>query len=193
MFPNAFRAVHTQIAYKTLTAQYKHRLHDLTRQGLFTDKIAEQIERVVEVRARELEQFLHLDGLSSLVERVASIFCSKRAQTGDGRPSDRSQARGLNSCRDDHPVVHTFNCDMCTKTLPSVTTQPIPLNAESGIDKDRESTDSEGEGPPSSIELEQPATSGRHLVVNPMDEFDEPSPIYSDMRARGPGFSTDEI
>ena len=155
-YPNTFRAVHTQIAYKSLTAQYKHRLHTYLSQGFFTEKVADEVEGIVAHRARELEQFLHVDAVSSFVGKFTGGIIRQLAGDegtapagggGDGTAMVRQQSADFNDTsmagmcrrfRADHAVVQCFNADNAEEgPPPDITPTPsspgsLDLVAEHG-------------------------------------------------------------
>ena len=87
-YPNTFKAIHTQIAFRKISAEYKGRLHEYVHQGFFTAEYADAVESIVKGRARGLEQYLHVDALMG----VASLL------TG-------------NLINADHPIVACFKKD----------------------------------------------------------------------------------
>ena len=86
--PNTFKVIHTLLAFKATTAEFRHRLHTYQDQGFFDDKLVAQAQYVLQEREQEVEQYLALDFFQS----VAGLL-------------------SINFCNQDHPVVATFRLD----------------------------------------------------------------------------------
>ena len=69
-YPNTFKAVHTHIAFKEVVAQYKGRIAEYGSQGFFTEAYVDAATGVVKDRAREMEQYLHIETINQWIGLV---------------------------------------------------------------------------------------------------------------------------
>ena len=86
--PNTFRAVHTIIAFKIVAAEFHHRVHIYQDQGFFVDTLVSGAEFVMEGREQELQQYINIDPLVTMLGIVSKFICMK-----------------------DHPVVFIYSQD----------------------------------------------------------------------------------
>lgn len=86
--PNTFSAVHTIIAFKVVAAEFHHRVHIYQDQGFFIDTLVSGAEYVMEGREQEVQQYVNIDPLVTMLGYVSKFVCMK-----------------------DHPVVYMFERD----------------------------------------------------------------------------------
>jgi NhaP-type Na+/H+ or K+/H+ antiporter len=117
--PNAFKAVHTLIAFKHVAADFKHRLHSYADQGFFTETYVEAAEHCVNMRTRELGRYVNIDFMGQIVGLLT-----------------------MNACNLDHPVVAAFKKDKSGDDPPT----PVTPAGASG-DTDTEANPVAGAAP----------------------------------------------
>lgn len=112
-YPNTFKAVHTQIAFKHVCSDYKHRLHSYVEQGFFTDEYASAVESIIKDRARGLDQYLHIDNLLSWAGLLTCNFLNKDhpvvscASKDKGAPVAKHLAMEVGGATDKDPELES--------------------------------------------------------------------------------------
>jgi NhaP-type Na+/H+ or K+/H+ antiporter len=125
--PMILQSIHTIICFKTVCTEYRHRVHAYHKQGFFHEGLVESVELSLAERGRELERYIHVEPLWSILGLISGFSLLK-----------------------DHPVVSAAKQDRAdSKSTKQVSTDATSTDVDNPVfDDDIDDVDNGREGQP---------------------------------------------